>query len=270
VLAGTLVYFVSLLLSLPFNFFTQYAWQIGVCLEAVLLSLALADRINQERKTAFVADERARRLKSFLPRRVAELVGGGDRTLLEPKRRNVTVCVIDLRGFTPFAETTTPEDCMAVLREFYETMGNVVEQHGGTVEHFAGDSMLIFFNAPLEVAAPEKQALRTAIEMRTAFESLRSKWKSLGHELGLGVGVADGYATIGAIGFSGRSQYAAIGAVSNLAARLCSHSLHGEILTTARVIAAVGPGFDSESAGEHPIKGFSKPVQILRVLGLKA
>ncbi|MGH8562024.1 MAG: adenylate/guanylate cyclase domain-containing protein, partial [Nevskiales bacterium] len=206
---------------------------------------------------------------SYLPQKVAELVGSGDRTLLEPKRRQVTVCVIDLRGFTPFSETSAPEDVMNVLREFFTTMGDIVEHHGGTVEHFAGDSMLIFFNAPLEIPEPEKQAVQTALEMRAAFDLLRSKWAKLGHELGLGIGIADGFATIGAIGFSGRSQYAAIGAVTNLASRLCSSAKHGEILTTNRVVAAVESVVESESAGEQTIRGFTRPVAVVRVLGLK-
>jgi adenylate cyclase len=194
------------------------------------------------------------------------VVETGDQALLEPRRRQVTVCVIDLRGFTPFSETSAPEDVMNVLREFFETMGNIVEKHGGTVEHFAGDSMLIFFNAPLEIPNPDEQAVLTALEMREAFESLRQKWLKQGHELGLGIGIADGYATIGAIGFSGRSQYAAIGAVTNLASRLCSGTKHGEILTTHRVLSAVEGLVEAESAGEQSIKGFSKPIEVLRVL----
>lgn len=256
-------------LRLPFGSF-QYAWQFGVCLEAVLLSLALADRIAQERKGRYAATEAANRLKSFLPQKVADLVGGGNTTLLEPKRRNVTVCVIDLRGFTPFSEAAAPEHVMSVLREFYDSMGKIVEQHGGTVEHFAGDSMLIFFNAPLEIAAPEQQAVITSLEMRAAFEPLREKWTKLGHELGLGIGIAEGDATIGAIGFSGRLQYAAIGAVSNLASRLCGLAQHGEILTTPGVLAAVKSVVDAESIGEQSIKGFSKPVAVVSIRALRA
>jgi class 3 adenylate cyclase len=254
---------------LPVTPITLYSWQIGICLDVTILSLALADRINTERRERFAAQKNMQSLKSFLPQRVAELVvGGGDKTLLEPKRRQITVCVIDLRGFTPFSETSAPEDVMNVLREFYEAMGAIVERHGGTVEHFAGDSMLIFFNAPLEIPEPEKQAVQTALEMRAAFEPLRAKWIKLGHELGLGIGIADGYATIGAIGFSGRSQYAAIGAVTNLAARLCSSAAHGEILTTSRVLTAVESVVESESAGEQTIKGFHRPIALARVKAL--
>jgi class 3 adenylate cyclase len=247
----------------------QFAPGAGLVVAVTLFSYALADRIRSERREKTLAAESETRLRGFLPRRVAELVGGGDKTLLEPKRRRVAVCVIDLRGFTPFSETAAPEEVMAVLRDFYDTMGCVVEQHDGTVEHFAGDSMLVFFNAPLEIAEPERQAVQTALEMRAVFEPLRDKWKRLGHELGLGIGIADGYATIGAIGFAGRSQYAAIGAVTNLASRLCSLAQHGEILTTARVLNAAGDTVEAESAGEQHVKGFSKPVAVMRVVGAK-
>ncbi len=243
------------------------ASQIAICMGVTILSLALADRLNEERR------ERTRlsRLKQYLPQRVAQLVIEGDGgSLLDPKRRQVTVCVIDLRGFTPFSETSAPEDVMSVLRDFFTTMGDIVEKHGGTVEHFAGDSMLIFFNAPLEIPNPERQAIETAIEMRAAFEKLQPKWKSLGHELGLGIGIASGYATIGAIGFLGRSQYAAIGAVTNLASRLCSMAKHGEILVTSRVLAEIEQGIESESIGEQTIKGFSRPVEVCKLVGLGA
>ncbi len=251
---------------LPYNYFTVFGWQIGICLGVTILSLALADRIAIERR------DRARfaRLKQYLPQSVADLVvEGGDQGLLEPKRRRVTVCVIDLRDFTPFSETSEPEDVMSVLREFFTSMGEIVERHGGTVEHFAGDSMLIFFNAPLEIPEPEKQAVEAALDMRAAFESLWPRWKALGHKLGLGIGLANGYATIGAIGFLGRSQYAAIGAVTNLASRLCSDSGHGEILTTRRVLAEVESLVEFESVGERSIKGFSQPIEVFRLLGAK-
>lgn len=270
VFAAVVVANLAALGVLPAAWFAPYTTQIATCLAVTLLSLALADRINSERREKFAASERASRLKSFLPQKVAELVVGGDNSLLGPSRRQVTVCVIDLRGFTSFSETSAPEDVMNVLRDFFTTMGDIVEKRDGTVEHFAGDSMLIFFNAPLEIPEPEKQAIQAALEMRTAFDSLRERWAKLGHELGLGIGLANGYATIGAIGFLGRSQYAAIGAVTNLASRLCSSATHGEILTTARVVAEVENVVESESAGEQTIRGFTRPVAVVRVLRLKA
>lgn len=266
ILAGSLIVSIVLGFSGTTGPLLLINWEAGVCIEAALLSLALGDRLATERRER----ERFARLKQYLPQKVADLVvEGNGKALLDPKRRNVTVCVIDLRGFTPFSEAAAPEDVMSVLREFYDAMGAIVEKHGGTVEHFAGDSMLIFFNAPLEIPEPEKQAVQTALEMRAAFEPLRTKWSKLGHELGLGIGIADGYATIGAIGFAGRSQYAAIGAVTNLASRLCSSAAHGEILTTSRVLAAVEDLVESQSAGEQSIKGFHRPIQVVRIVGAR-
>jgi class 3 adenylate cyclase len=252
--------------------FGTHAVKAGIALDITILSLALADKINTERREKLAArelalehSERVGRLRQFLPERVADLVGGGDQSLLAPKRREVTVLVMDLRGFTPFAEAAAPDAVMAVLREFYDAMGRIVDRNAGTVEHFAGDSMLVFFNAPLETPAPGRKAVETALEMRAAFAALREAWRGRGHELGMGVGIASGEATIGAIGFAGRSQYAAIGAVTNLASRLCGIAQHDEILTTPSVLAAAGP-VRSEDAGERPVKGFSKPVTVVRVL----
>lgn len=250
------------------NQYTLNAWQIGVPLDILLLSLALADRINIERRQKFEAIGNTARLKSFLPERVAELVLlDRDKNLLAPKRRQVTVCIIDLRGFTPFSELAEPEEVMAVLKDFFGAMGEIVERHGGTVEHFAGDSMLIFYNAPLEIPDPEKQAVKTALEMQQVFVSLRAQWLEIGYELGLGIGIANGQATIGAIGFLGRSQYAAIGTPSNLASRLCSLAAHGEILTTRRVATAAGSNIEVEAIGEKTIKGFQRPIPVVRVQG---
>jgi class 3 adenylate cyclase len=239
----------------------------SVCLGATLLSLALADRIKIERNEAQTAQENARRLKSFLPQKVADLITvgkGGD--LLAPKRRQVTICEIDLRDFTPFTAAAEPEEVMMVLQEFYSTMGDIIEQFGGTVEHFAGDSILIFFNAPLEMENPEIQAVSAARAMRSAFKPLSDQWARKGYKLGMGIGIAHGYATIGAIGFSGRSQYAAIGAVTNLAARLCSLAKHDEILTTEHVVTANQCLADAEFMGEKNIKGFDRPVAVMRLI----
>lgn len=211
--------------------------------------------------------ERLSSLKNFLPQNVAELiVSDGAEGLLEPKRRLVTVCVIDLRGFTPFSETAAPEEVVAILGEFYQEMGRIVDQHQGTVEHFAGDSMTIFFNAPVQVEDPENRAVHAAVAMRAGFEPLRERWIRLGHELGLGIGIASGYATIGAIGFEGRWQYAAIGAVTNLAARLCSQAEHSEILMPLRVADVLGDKIKTESLGAQDIKGFHNQIQVLKLI----
>lgn len=259
---------------LPANSVTMGAWKIGVCFDVVLLSLALAERINQERRDKFSAraeaieqEQRVNRLKSFLPQKVADLVGAGDSSLLEPRRRMVAVCMIDLRGFTPFSETSAPEDVMLVLSEFYSSMGAVVDEFDGTVEHYAGDSMLILFNAPLDVAEPGKQAVLASLRMQYLFADLRENWAERGYVLGLGIGITEGYATTGAIGFLGRSQYTAIGTVTNLASRLCDQAGHGEILTTTRVASQVEALFEFESVGQQSIKGLSRPVEVMKVLG---
>lgn len=260
---------------LPLGAFSTHTVKAGIALDITILSLALADRINAERREKLAARElaleqsqRLGHLRQFLPARVADLVASGDGALLNPKRRNVAVLVIDLRGFTPFSEKTPPDEVMSVLREFYDAMGRITHRHGGTVEHFAGDSILVMYNAPLEIEEPVRQALVTALEMRETFERLRAGWTRRGHELGLGIGVSEGEATIGAIGFSDRSQYAAIGAVTNLAARLCSLAKHGEILASERAVRSAGPSVIAESVGEQPIKGFSKPVAVMRVTAL--
>jgi class 3 adenylate cyclase len=274
---SVIVVYLSYYDVLPSNAFTLNAWFVCICLEATLLSLALADRINSERKATFAAREQALaesanvgRLRGFLPQHVAKLiVESGNIAMLEPQRRQVTVCIIDLRGFTPFSEVAPAEVVMELLREFYSTMGGVVDRHQGTVEYFAGDSMVIFFNAPLEMAKPEEQATLSALEMRATFDVLRKRWMERGYELGLGIGITNGVATIGAIGFSGRSQYTAIGPVTNLAARLCSMAAHGQILTTARVLSAIESIVETRTTGEHSIKGFTQPVEVIQILGMK-
>ncbi len=214
--------------------------------------------------------DRMNRLKHFFPQHVAELiVAEGSEKMLATRRRQVTVCFIDLRGFTPFSETSEPEEVMEVLSEYYAEMGDVVEQHGGTVERFAGDGMAIFFNAPIEISDPEAQAVRTAIQMRKRYEALSERWRKRGHELGLGIGLANGFATIGAIGFSGRWQYAAIGTVTNLAARLCSDASAGQILTTAKLVSAVEGLVEVEPVGEKNIRGLHRPVSVVQVKGLR-
>ena len=265
---------------LPAWFTPLTAAQFALILDAGLLALALADRINTERiekmraqrevlatrERALLDSHRVERLRNFLPRQVAELVVAETaEDLLAPKRRRVTVCVIDLRGFTPFAETAEPEDVMSLLGEFYSTMGGIVEDHGGTVEHFAGDSMMIFFNAPIEMANPQLQATIAAIEMQRAFEKLCAEWSCRGYVLGMGVGIDYGYATIGAIGFLGRSQYSAIGTVSNMASRLCNLAKHGEILITEKLFLAIAPSIEVEPLGEQSIRGFNNPIMVMRV-----
>jgi adenylate cyclase len=179
------------------------------------------------------------------------------------------VVFLDLRGVSTFAETTEPEEVMAVLHEYHAAMGQLVLDHEGTLERFTGDGMMIFFNDPVPVDRPAERALRMALAMRDRVRELSAGWRKRGHDLGLGVGVAEGYATIGAIGFAGRWDYGAIGTVTNLAARLCGEAKAGQILVSPRVAGAVEDGVKLEQVGTLALKGFLKPVEAFNVVGPK-
>lgn len=211
--------------------------------------------------------ERYHRLKNFLPEKVAEIVTaeGGDQ-LLEPRRREVAVCVIDIRGFTAFSEAAEPEEIVDLLREYFGATGEIVERHGGTVERFVGDGMVTFFNAPVEIPEPEAAAVRAALDMRRAFEPLRERWARRGHTLGLGIGISSGLATVGAIGFAHRWQYAATGAVTNVSARLCAEAQHGQILVSGRVLKHHADRFRSDALGERMLRGLQHPLPVHNVL----
>ena len=177
---------------------------------------------------------------------------------------------LDLRGFTAFAEAAEPEDVMNVLREYHACMGKIVLAHEGTLERFTGDGMMIFFNDPVAVPNPAERALRMTVEMRGEAEALAARWRQLGYGLRAGIGVAQGFATIGAIGFEGRLDYGAIGTVTNVAARLCAEAAGGEILISQRVHAATSELVDVEPVGELTLKGFHRPMPAYRVLRLRA
>jgi adenylate cyclase len=215
--------------------------------------------------------DRVRRLKRFFSPQLAELiVAGGAEDPLKTHRREVTVVFIDLRGFTAFAETAEPEEVMGVLREYHAGMGQLILEHEGTLERFTGDGMVIFFNDPVEIPNPAERAIRMAIAMRESVAQLTSSWRKRGWDLGLGVGIAQGYATIGAIGFEGRWDYGAIGTVTNLAARLCGEATGGQILISARLAAAVEDLIEAEAVGPLPLKGLARPILTWSVLGLKS
>jgi class 3 adenylate cyclase len=214
--------------------------------------------------------ERLERLKRFFSPQLAELiVAGGAEDPLKTHRREVTVVFLDLRGFTAFAETAEPEEIMGVLREYHAEMGRLILEHEGTLERFAGDGMMIFFNDPVPVANPAERAIRMALAMRERVQELTVKWRKLGYDLDFGVGIAQGYATIGAIGFEGRWDYGAIGTVTNLAARLCGEAKPREILVSQRLLAGVDELIESQSVGELSLKGFHRPVAAFNVLRLK-
>ncbi len=215
--------------------------------------------------------EKLGRLKRFFSPQLAELiVTGGADDPLKTHRRDVTVVFLDLRGFTAFAETAEPEEVMAVLREYHAEMGRLILEHEGTLERFTGDGMMIFFNDPTPVADPAKRALRMALAMRERVTPLCERWKKRGHELDLGIGIAQGYATIGAIGFEGRWDYGAIGTVTNLAARLCGEAKPSQILVTQRVVSDAEDLIETEPVGPLTLKGLAKPVPTFNVVRLKS
>ena len=214
--------------------------------------------------------ERLERLKRFFSPQLADLiVSGSADDPLKTHRCELTVVFLDLRGFTAFAETAEPEEVMGVLHEYHAAMGQLILEYEGTLEHFAGDGMMIFFNDPVPVPNPVERAIRMTLAMRERVDALTAKWQKLGYELGFGVGIAQGYATIGAIGFEGRWEYGAIGTVPNLAARLCGEAKAGQILIPYRLLGAVEDLVDVESVGELALKGFHRSVAAYSVLGLK-
>jgi adenylate cyclase len=214
--------------------------------------------------------ERLERLKRFFSPQLANLIVSGEADdPLKTHRCELTVVFLDLRGFTAFAETAEPEEVMGVLHEYHAEMGQLILEYEGTLEHFAGDGMMIFFNDPVPVSNPAERAVRMTAAMRERVRELSIKWRKLGHDLDFGVGIAQGYATIGAIGYEGRWEYGAIGSVPNLAARLCGEAKPGEILVAQRLFGKVEDLVEAESAGELTLKGFHRPVTAYRVLGLK-
>ncbi|HUO63861.1 MAG TPA: response regulator [Terriglobales bacterium] len=253
--------------------------RIGACLEKKRLhdqearhrrELAEWNQTLERRVAEQVAQlERLDRLKRFFSPQLAELiVAGGADDPLKTHRREVTVVFLDLRGFTAFAETAEPEEVMGVLREYHAEMGRLVVEHEGTLERFTGDGMMIFFNDPVEVPNPAERALRMAVAMRDVVAGLAARWRKRGWDLALGVGIAQGYATIGAIGFEGRMDYGAIGTVTNLAARLCGEAGGGQILISSRVAAAVEEIIEAEEVGALALKGLARPVPTWSVRGL--
>ena len=209
-------------------------------------------------------------LAHFLSPQVAALVSSQEgHALLEGHRRLITAVFCDLRGFTAFSETAEPEELFGVLREYQAAMGELVVEYGGTLEHFAGDGLLVFFNDPQPVADHEQQAVRMAVAMRGRFEALQQRWHKRGYDLGFGVGIAVGHATLGRIGFEGRYDYGAIGMVVIMASRLSSEAAAGQILLSQRAFAAVEDLVVGESIGEVSLKGFSRPVPVHNVVGLR-
>jgi adenylate cyclase len=200
---------------------------------------------------------RARR--RFLPPQVADLiVASGTEAQLDSHRREITALFCDLRGFTGFSESSDPEDVIALLRQYHEAIGRIIVKYSGTLERFAGDGVMIVFNDPVPVENPPRQAVLMALDMRVELGDLIDKWRRLGHDLGFGIGIAHGFATMGTIGFEGRFDYAAIGTVSNVASRLCDEAKPGQILVSPRVLMAVEETVSVEPVGEFALKGHPK------------
>ena len=240
-------------------------------LEAAHDELARLNRTLEERVTEQVGQlDRLGRLKRFFSPQLSELILSGDADdPLKSHRREVTVVFLDLRGFTAFAETSEPEEVMGVLREYHAAMGELILAHEGTLERYTGDGMMIFFNDPVPVPNPHERAVRMALEMRARVVELLARWCKRGFELALGMGIAHGYATIGAIGFEGRWDYGAIGTVTNLAARLCGEAAPGQILVPRRLFGLVEDLVDAEPVGDLTLKGFARPVATFSVRGLR-
>jgi adenylate cyclase len=233
--------------------------------------LASWSRTLEERVATQVAEiERISRLKQFLPHQVANLiVSAGDDHGWRSHRSAISVVSCDLRGFTAFAEISEPEELMTLLQEYHTTLGKVTDKFEGTVERFSGDSLLVVFNDPLPCPDPPERAVKMAVQMRDEMAVLDVKWRKHGHELGFGIGIAHGYATVGCIGFEGRFQYSVIGKVANLACRLCDAARNGQILVDAKVHTAIEALADVEPVGELVLKGFHQPVKTFNVRKLK-
>jgi adenylate cyclase len=240
-------------------------------LEVQAAQLAEWNRTLEQRVAEQLSElERVGRLKRFLSPQLAELiVSSEDEGILESHRREITVVFCDLRGFTAFSETGEPEEVMGVLREYHSAMGNLIFRFEGTLERFAGDGLMVFFNDPVPCADPAARAIRMAVAMRDSVRELSEKWRKRGHHLDLGVGIAQGYATLGKIGFKGRFDYAAIGTVTNLASRLCDEAQAGQILISQRICGVVEELVAVELVGELALKGLHRPVTAYNVLNLK-
>ena len=231
--------------------------------ELVKLNQQLEQRVSDQ-----VGEiERMSRLRRFLPPQVADLiVASGTEKQLESHRREITALFCDLRGFTGFTESADAEDVMALLRDYHATVGEKIIRYSGTLERYAGDGVMVVFNDPVPVENPALQAVLMALEMRDAIGALTEKWRRLGHDIGFGIGIAHGFATLGTIGFEGRFDYAAIGTVSNVSSRLCDEAKPGQILISPRVLMAVENAVKVEPVGEFELKGIRRPLAAYNVV----
>jgi class 3 adenylate cyclase len=253
---------------------TTFADQAAIAIETTRL-LDELNKLNHQLEQR-VADqvgeiERINKLRRFLPPQVADLiVASGTEKQLESHRREITALFCDLRGFTGFSKSSDPEDVMALLRDYHAAIGEIIIKYSGTLERYAGDGVMVIFNDPVPVANPALQAVKMALDMRLTIGALIEKWRRLGHDLGFGIGIAHGFATLGTIGFEGRFDYAVIGTVSNVASRLCDEAKPGQILISPRVLMAVEKDITVEPVGEFTLKGIPRPMSAYNVLDTKS
>jgi class 3 adenylate cyclase/putative methionine-R-sulfoxide reductase with GAF domain len=240
-------------------------------LETQSLELEKLNQLLEQRVADQVGEiERMGRLRRFLPPQVADLiVASGTEKQLESHRREITALFCDLRGFTGFTESADAEDVMALLRDYHAAIGEKINEYSGTLERYAGDGVMVVFNDPVPVDNPALKAVLMALEMREVIGALTEKWRRLGHDIGFGIGIAHGFATLGTIGFEGRFDHAAIGTVSNVASRLCDEAKPGQILISPRVLMAVEGAVSVEPVGEFALKGIRRPLAAHNVLAAK-
>ncbi|HEU4350363.1 MAG TPA: response regulator [Burkholderiales bacterium] len=225
----------------------------------------LNTRLEQRVRDQVAQLERLSRMKRFFSRAVAEAIVAGGEELLEPHRREITAVFLDLRGFTSFTDRADPDEVLELLRAYHATLGRTVDEFGGTLEHFAGDGVMIFFNDPIEVDNPAERAVRMALALQRAFNPIADAWARLGHDVGLGIGIAQGDTTLGIIGFEQRWEYAAIGNVPNLAARLCGAAHAGEIVLDLQTEQDIVHIAETEFIGALTLRGFLQPVPAFKL-----